>query len=44
MTVSEPTRDTVDAIIAMNERFAGLLAGREEMGPPLLNLGRPDDG
>lgn len=34
---------TVDAAVAMNERFAGLLADRPEVPGPILSLGRPDD-
>ncbi len=34
---------TVDAAVALNERFAGLLDGRPEVPGPILNLGRPDD-
>jgi hypothetical protein len=33
----------VDAAVAMNERFAGLLADRPEVPGPILSLGRPDD-
>ncbi|SDS31298.1 aminoglycoside phosphotransferase family protein [Actinopolymorpha singaporensis] len=42
-TVTKPDAGTVDAIIAMNERFAGLLANRPEVAPPPLSLGRPGD-
>lgn len=34
---------TVDAVVAINERFAGLLADRPEVPGPILSLGRPDD-
>lgn len=34
---------TVDAVLAVNERFAGLLRGRDDVAPPLLSLGRPGD-
>lgn len=34
---------TVDAVIAINERFAGLLGGRDDVAPPALSLGRPGD-
>jgi aminoglycoside phosphotransferase (APT) family kinase protein len=34
---------TVDAIIAMNERFAGLLSDRPDIPTPSLSLGRPSD-
>ncbi|HEX4213603.1 MAG TPA: phosphotransferase [Candidatus Dormibacteraeota bacterium] len=34
---------TVDAIIAMNERFAHLLAGRSDIDAPRLSLGRAGD-
>ncbi|WP_152362369.1 aminoglycoside phosphotransferase family protein [Microlunatus speluncae] len=34
---------TVDAAVAVNERFAGLLADRPEVPGPILSLGRPDD-
>ena len=34
---------TVDAIIAMNERFAGLLSDRPDIPAPRLSLGRPGD-
>lgn len=42
-TVKRPDVATVDAIIAVNERFAGLLADRPDIGPPPLSLGRPGD-
>lgn len=42
-TVTRPDRSTVDAIIAMNERFAGLLTNRRDVEPPPLSLGRPGD-
>ncbi|MGW5363332.1 aminoglycoside phosphotransferase family protein [Actinopolymorpha pittospori] len=42
-TVTRPALSTVDAIIAMNERFAGLLANRPDIRPPPLSLGRPGD-
>lgn len=35
--------DVVDAIIAINERFAGLMVGRSDIPMPALNLGRPTD-
>lgn len=34
---------TVDAVIAINERFAGLLRGRDDVARPRLSLGRPGD-
>ena len=42
-TVTSADRGTVDAIIAMNERFAGLLTNRPAVEPPPLSLGRPGD-
>jgi aminoglycoside phosphotransferase (APT) family kinase protein len=42
-TVTTPDVSTVDAIVAINERFAGLLAHRPDVEPPPLSLGRPGD-
>ena len=42
-TVTRPDANTVDAIVAMNERFAGLLRNRPDVEPPPLSLGRPGD-
>lgn len=42
-TVTRADTGIVDAIVAVNERFAGLLAHRPEVAPPRLSLGRPGD-
>lgn len=42
-TANRADVDIVDAIIAMNERFAGLLVERPDVQPPRLSLGRPGD-
>ncbi len=42
-TVTAPDTAHVDAIIALNERFAGLLATRPDIPTPRLSLGRPTD-
>ncbi len=42
-TVVAAGTHVVAAIIAMNDRFAGLLAGRPDISLPALSLGRPGD-
>lgn len=42
-TATRADLSVVDAIIAINERFAGLLVDRPDVGPPPLSLGRPGD-
>ncbi len=42
-TVKAPDVAAVEAVVAVNDRFASLLADRPDVAPPPLSLGRPGD-